>query len=127
MDGDLYLLSLLPDEDLVSVLPPGDRLLSLLVGLVLVLDDDLLRLRVEGVLDLLLLCLRGINRPPALSLPLEGDNELSRVPDDLLSFLLESVLLLSGGGDGAAVWLSVLVVVGNLTLGPCLPDEVPAC
>ena len=126
MDGDLYLLSLLPDEDLVSVLPPGDRLLSLLVGL-LILDDDLLHLRVKGVLDLILLCLRGINRPPALSLPLEGDNELSRVPHDLPSCLLESVLLLSGGGDGTAVWLSVLVVVGNLTLGPCLPDEVPAC
>ena len=89
MDGDLDLLSLLPDDDLVPVLLPGDRLLSLLVGLTLsdlplgdlnlvlealldlesrlvlkaflVLDDllvlhcDLLRLRVEIVLDLLLL------------------------------------------------------------------------
>ena len=94
MDGDLDLLSLLPDEDLMFVLLPGDRLLSLLVGLTLsdlllsdlplgdldlvlealldlesrlvlkaflVLDDllvlhcDLLRLRVEIVLDLLLL------------------------------------------------------------------------
>ena len=89
MDGDLDLLSLLPDEDLMFVLLPGDRLLSLLVGLTLsdlplgdldlvlealldlesrlvlkaflVLDDllvlhcDLLRLRVEIVLDLFLL------------------------------------------------------------------------
>ena len=89
MDGDLDLLSILPDDDLVPVLLPADRLLSLLVGLTLsdlplgdldlvlealldlesrlvlkaflVLDDllvlhcDLLRLRVEGVLDLLLL------------------------------------------------------------------------
>ena len=89
MDGDLDLLSLLPDDDLVPVLLPADRLLSLLVGLTLsdlplgdldlvlealldlesrlvlkaflVLDDllvlhcDLLRLRAEGVLDLLLL------------------------------------------------------------------------
>lgn len=89
MDGDLDLLSLLPDDDLVPVLLPADRLLSLLVGLTLsdlplgdldlvlealldlesrlvlkaflVLDDllvlhcDLLRLRVEIVLDLLLL------------------------------------------------------------------------
>ena len=100
MDGDLDLLSLLPDEDLMFVLLPGDRLLSLLVGLtlddlllsdlplvdldlvlelllvletrlvfeallgfearlvlddLLVLDGDLLRLRVEGVLDLILL------------------------------------------------------------------------
>ena len=102
MDGDGVpdLLSLLPDEDLVSVLLPADRLLSLLVGLalddlllsdlplvdlhlvlehllvletrlvfeallgfearlvlddLLVLDGDLLRLRVEGVLDLILL------------------------------------------------------------------------
>ena len=106
MDGDLHLLSLLPDEDLMFVLLPGDRLLSLLVGLalhdpllsnlplgdlylvleallvlearlvpeahlvfgalfvfeallvlddLLVLDGALLRLRVEGVLDLLLL------------------------------------------------------------------------
>ena len=94
MDGDLDLLSILPDDDLVPVLLPADRLLSLLVGLTLsdlllsdlplgdldlvlealldlesrlvlkaflVLDDllvlhcDLLRLRVEIVLDLLLL------------------------------------------------------------------------
>ena len=89
MDGDLDLLSILPDDDLVPVLLPADRLLSLLVGLTLsdlplgdldlvlealldlesrlvlkaflVLDDllvlhcDLLRLRFEGVLDLLLL------------------------------------------------------------------------
>ena len=89
MDGDLDLLSILPDDDLVPVLLPADRLLSLLVGLTLsdlplgdldlvlealldlesrlvlkaflVLDDllvlhcDLLCLRVEGVLDLLLL------------------------------------------------------------------------
>ena len=89
MDGDLDLLSLLPDDDLVPVLLPADRLLSLLVGLTLsdlplgdldlvlealldlesrlvlkaflVLDDllvlhcDLLRLRVEIVLDLFLL------------------------------------------------------------------------
>ena len=89
MDGDLDLLSLLSDDDLVPVLLPADRLLSLLVGLTLsdlplgdldlvlealldlesrlvlkaflVLDDllvlhcDLLRLRVEIVLDLLLL------------------------------------------------------------------------
>ena len=89
MDGDLHLLSLLPDEDLMFVLLPGDRLLSLLVGLalhdpllsnlplgdlylvleallvlearlvhdaLLVLDDNMvLRPRVEGVLDLLLL------------------------------------------------------------------------
>ena len=89
MDGDLDLLSLLLDDDLVPVLLPADRLLSLLVGLTLsdlplgdldlvlealldlesrlvlkaflVLDDllvlhcDLLRLRVEIVLDLFLL------------------------------------------------------------------------
>ena len=89
MDGDLDLLSILPDDDLVPVLLPADRLLSLLVGLTLsdlplgdldlvlealldlesrlvlkaflVLDDllvlhcDLLRLRVEIVLDLFLL------------------------------------------------------------------------
>ena len=89
MDGDLDLLSLLPDEDLVSILLPGDRLLSLLVVIalddlllsdmplgdldlvleallvlearlvhdaLLVLDDNMvLRPRVEGVLDLLLL------------------------------------------------------------------------
>ena len=89
MDGDLDLLSLLPNEDLVSVLLPGDRLLSLLVGIalddlllsdlplgdldlvleallvlearlvhdaLLVLDDNMvLRPRVEGGLDLLLL------------------------------------------------------------------------
>ena len=89
MDGDLDLMSLLPDDDLVPVLLPADRLLSLLVGLTLsdlplgdldlvlealldlesrlvlkaflVLDDllvlhcDLLRLRVEIVLDLFLL------------------------------------------------------------------------
>ena len=101
MDSDLDHLSLLRDDNLVPVLLPGDRLLSLLVGLALsdlpfvdldlvlealldlearlglkafivfeallvfearlVLDDllilhcDLLRLRVEIVLDLLLL------------------------------------------------------------------------
>ena len=93
---------------------------------IVTLEGDLLCLRVEGVLDLLLLP-RGINRPPALSLPLGGDDELSGVPHNLLSCLLEPVLLLVGGGDGDTVWLRVLVVVGNLTLGPCLPDEVPAC
>ena len=67
-----------------------------------------------------------INRPPALSLPLEGDDELSGVPHDLLSSLIEPVLLLVGGDDGDTVWLKVLVVVDNLTLSPCLP-EVPAC
>ena len=98
MDGDLDLMSLLPGEDLVPVLLPGDRLLvgialsdlplgdldlvlealldlkarlvleaplvfeTLLVfEALLVLDDllvlhcDLLRLCVEGILDLLLL------------------------------------------------------------------------
>ena len=176
VDGDSDLLYLLPDEDLVSVLLPGDRLLSLLHVLaldelllsdlsfgdldlvledllflearldletrlvleplldfeallllddLLVLEGDLLCLRAEGVLDLLLLLLRGINRPPALSLPLEGDDELSGVPHDLLSCLLEPVLLLVERGDGDTVWLKLLVVVGNLTLSPCLP-EVPA-
>ena len=182
MDGDSDLLYLLPDEDLVSVLLSGDRLLSLLLVLaldelllsdlplgdldlvlevllflearleletrlgfetrlvleallvfeaLLLLDDllflegDLLCLRAEGVLDLLLLLLRGIRRPPALSLPLEGDDELSGVPHDLLSCLLEPVLLLVERGDGDTVWLKLLVVVGNLTLSPCLP-EVPA-
>ena len=136
VDGDSDLLYLLTDEDLVSVLLPGDRLLSLLLVLaldelllsdlslgdldlvledllflearldletrlvleplldfeallllddLLVLEGDLLCLRAEGVLDLLLLLLRGINRPPALPLPLEGDDELSGVPHDLLS------------------------------------------
>ena len=75
---------------------------------------------------MLLLLPRGINRPPALSLPLGGDDELSGVPHNLLSCLLEPVLLLVGGGDGDTVWLGVLVVVGNLTLSPCLP-ELPAC
>ena len=42
MDGDLDLLSLLPDDDLVPVLLPADRLLSLLVGLAL--HDPLLPL-----------------------------------------------------------------------------------
>ena len=60
-----------------------------------------------------------------MSLPLEGDDELSGVPHDLLSSLIEPVLLLSGGDDDDTVWLKVLVVVGNLTLRPCLP-EVPA-
>ena len=45
-------------------------------------------------------------------LPLEGEDELSVAPQDLLSSLLEPVLLLGGVGDGD-------------TLGPCLP-EVPA-
>ena len=47
-----------------------------------------------------------------MSLPLEGDDELSGVPHDLLSSLIEPVLLLGGVGDGD-------------TLGPCLP-VVPA-
>ena len=159
VDGDSDLLSLLPDEDLVSVLLPGDRLLSLLVldldelllcdlplgDLDLVLEDllflearldletrlvmeallvfeallllddllvlegDLLCLRDEGVPDLLLSLLWDINRPPALPLPLEGDDELSGVPHDLLSCLLEPVLILGGRGDGDSVWLVVLV------------------
>ena len=53
MDGDLDLLSLLPDDDLVPVLLPADRLLSLLVGLTL---SDLplgdLDLVLEALLDL---------------------------------------------------------------------------
>ena len=52
MDGDLNLLSLLPDEDLVSVLLPGDRLLSLLAGIAL--DDLLLSDLPLGNLDLVL-------------------------------------------------------------------------
>ena len=48
----------------------------LLLDDLLVLEGDLLCLRDEGVLDLLLSLLWGINRPPALSLPLEGDDEL---------------------------------------------------
>ena len=98
----------------------------LLLDDLLFLEGDLLCLRAEGVLDRLLLLLRGINRPPELSLPLEGDDELSGVPHDLLSScLLEPVLLLVERGDGDTVWLKLLVVVGNLTLSPCLP-EVPA-
>ena len=50
-----------------------------------------------------------------MSLPLEGDDELSGVPNDLLSSLIEPVLL-GGGDDGDTVWLKVLVVVDNLTL-----------
>ena len=50
-----------------------------------------------------------------MSLPLEGDDELSGVPHDLLSSLIEPVLL-GGGDDGDTVWLKVLVVVDNLTL-----------
>ena len=103
MDGDLNLLSLLPDEDLVSILLPGDRLLSLLV--VIALDDLLLSDMPLGDLDLVLEAL------------------LSGVPHDLLSSLLEPLLLLGGEGDGDMVWL--LLVAGNVTLGPCLP-EVPA-
>ena len=57
-------------------------------------------------------------------LPLEVAAELSGVPHDLLSSLLEPVLLLGGEGDGDMFWL--LVLTGNVTLGPCLP-EVPAC
>ena len=53
MDGDLDLLSLLSDDDLVPVLLPADRLLSLLVGLTL---SDLplgdLDLVLEALLDL---------------------------------------------------------------------------
>ena len=53
MDGDLDLLSILPDDDLVPVLLPADRLLSLLVGLTL---SDLplgdLDLVLEALLDL---------------------------------------------------------------------------
>ena len=51
-----------------------------------------------------------------MSLPLEGDDELSGVPHDLLSSLIEPVLLLGGGDDDDTVWLKVLVVVDNLTL-----------
>ena len=51
-----------------------------------------------------------------LDLSLEGDDELSGVPRDLLSSLIEPVLLLGGGDDDDTVWLKVLVVVGNLTL-----------
>ena len=47
-----------------------------------------------------------------MSLPLEDADELSGDPHDLLSSLLEP-LLLGGGGD-------------RDTLGPCLPD-VPTC
>ena len=50
-----------------------------------------------------------------MSLPLEGDDELSGVPHDLLSSLIEPVLL-GGRDDGDTVWLKVLVVVDNLTL-----------
>ena len=50
-----------------------------------------------------------------MSLPLEGDDELSGVPHDLLSSLIKPVLL-GGGDDGDTVWLKVLVVVDNLTL-----------
>ena len=50
-----------------------------------------------------------------MSLPLEADDELSGVPHDLLSSLIEPVLL-GGGDDGDTVWLKVLVVVDNLTL-----------
>ena len=85
----------------------------LLLDDLLVLEGDLLCLRDEGVLDLLLSLLWDINRPPALPLPLEGDDELSGVPHDLLSCLLEPVLLLVGGGDGDTVWLEVLVVVSR--------------
>ena len=51
-----------------------------------------------------------------MSLPLEGDDELSGVPHDLLSSLIEPFLLLGGGDDGDTIWLKVLVVVDNLTL-----------
>ena len=44
-----------------------------------------------------------------MSLPLEGDDELSGVPHDLLSSLIEP-------DDDDMVWLKVLVVVDNLTL-----------
>ena len=47
-----------------------------------------------------------------MSLPLEGDDELCGVPHDLLSFLIEPVLLLGGGDDDD----TVLVGVDNLTL-----------
>ena len=47
-----------------------------------------------------------------MSLPLEGDDELCGVPHDLLSFLIEPVLLLGGGDDDD----TVLVGFDNLTL-----------
>ena len=52
-----------------------------------------------------------------MSLPLEGADELSGVPHNLLlSSLIEPVLLLGGGDDDDTVWLKVLFVVENLTL-----------
>ena len=90
VDGDSDLLYLLPDEDLVSVLLPGDRLLSLL--LVLALDELLLSDLSLGDLDLVL--------EDLLFLEARLDLETCLVLEALLDFeallLLDDLLVLEG-------------------------------
>ena len=90
MDGDLDLLSLLPDEDLVSILLPGDRLLSLLV---IALDDLLLSNMPLGDLDLVLEALLVLEARLVLEACLVFE-ALLVLDGDLLRLRVEGVLYL---------------------------------
>ena len=91
MDGDLHLLSLLPDEDLMFVLLPGDRLLSLLVGLAL--HDPLLSNLPLGDLYLVLEALLVLEARLVLEACLVFE-ALLVLDGDLLRLPVEGVLYL---------------------------------
>ena len=97
MDGDLDLLSLLPDEDLMFVLLPGDRLLSLLVGLAL--HDPLLSNLPLGDLYLVLEALLVLEARLVLEACLVFEallvlDNLLVLDSDLLRLRVEGVLYL---------------------------------
>ena len=91
MDGDLDLLSILPDDDLVPVLLPGDRLLSLLVGLAL--HDPLLSNLPLGDLYLVLEALLVLEARLVLEACLVFE-ALLVLDGDLLRLRVEGVLYL---------------------------------